>query len=319
MKALMYHYIREYNPEIPNLHFLEKDDFLKQLDFLDKKYGFITIEDFINSIKTSKNTKSGVVLTFDDGLVDHYEYVLPELVKRGLWGIFYIPGSILETKRILTVHKIQLLLAKFKSDQILDKLSSILTPSMIDPDLEEEHRSKIYLDQENHDRKLDIKALFNYTIKHKYKDQIADQLFSHFFTNEDDLFESTYLSVSQLKELSDSGMLIGSHAMNHHPMINLSNQLQEREIRQSFRLIEDCIGELEHKTFCYPQGLPHTFNHYSELLLERNKTLFSFAVESRDITKEDLLHNVQKLPRYDCNEFKHGISFLNKSMPYSKG
>lgn len=308
----MYHYIREFNPEMPNLHFLHRDDFLKQLDFLEKQYGFLTIEDFISAIKTSKNAKSGIVLTFDDGLVDHYEYVLPELVKRGLWGIFYIPASILQTKRILTVHKTQLLLARFRPQKILEKLSSILKDGMIDSDLEQINKTKIYLDQDNHSGELGIKTLFNYTIKHKYKDQIADELFSHFFQNEADLFESTYLSSTQLKELSDSGMLIGSHAMNHHPMINLNKQSQEREISQSFKLIERCLGELEYKTFCYPQGLPHTFNDYSELMLKKNETLFSFAVESRDITKEDLLYNVQKLPRYDCNEFKYGKSFINK-------
>jgi len=312
MKALMYHYIREFNPEIPNLHFLHRDDFCKQLDFLEQTFGFLTIKEFINSIKTSKSEKRGVVLTFDDGLVDHYEYVLPELVKRGLWGIFYIPASILETKRILTVHKTQLLLAKFRPEQILEKLSSILKAGMIDSDLEKKNKSKIYLDQDNHNGELGIKTLFNYTIKHKYKDQIADELFSHFFRNEDDLFESTYLSSSQIKELSDSGMLIGSHAMNHHPMINLSKQGQEREINQSFKLIETLLGDLEYKTFCYPQGLPHTFNHYSELILKQNETLFSFAVESRDICSDDLVHNIHKLPRYDCNEFKYGKSFINK-------
>ena len=115
-----------------------------------------------------------------------------------------------------------------------------------------------------------------------------------------------------LKEMSDGGMIIGSHAMNHHPMVNLSKEGQKNEIIESFRLISSCLAESNPQTFCYPQGLPHTFNEDTEQLLKERGTLFSFAVESRDITSSDLFYNEQKLPRYDCNEFKHGKSFITK-------
>ena len=42
MKAIMYHYVREFNKNLPNFRFLHINDFKKQLDFFEKKYGFVS-------------------------------------------------------------------------------------------------------------------------------------------------------------------------------------------------------------------------------------------------------------------------------------
>ena len=34
MKAIMYHYVQEYNPKLPYLKFLDFNNFKKQLDYL---------------------------------------------------------------------------------------------------------------------------------------------------------------------------------------------------------------------------------------------------------------------------------------------
>jgi len=41
-------------------------------------------------------------------------------------------------------------------------------------------------------------------------------------------------------------------------------------------------------------------------VLEENGCLFSFNVEPRDMTTQDILSRPQALPRYDCNMFPHG-------------
>ena len=42
----MYHYVREYDRNFPNLKFLRIKDFIKQLDFFSEKYGFCSKDDF---------------------------------------------------------------------------------------------------------------------------------------------------------------------------------------------------------------------------------------------------------------------------------
>ena len=85
MKAIMYHYVQEFNKNLPRLKFLHIDNFRKQLDFFESHYGFVSKKDFLDSLKTGEVNK-GVILTFDDGLKCHFDYVYKELIERNLWG-----------------------------------------------------------------------------------------------------------------------------------------------------------------------------------------------------------------------------------------
>ena len=71
MKAIMYHYVRPFDPEYPNFSNLDIDDFKKQLDFFESEYGFVNQEDFLSSFE-SKELPRGIILTFDDGLSCHH-------------------------------------------------------------------------------------------------------------------------------------------------------------------------------------------------------------------------------------------------------
>jgi len=101
--------------------------------------------------------------------------------------------------------------------------------------------------------------------------------------------------------MHENGMIIGSHTVNHPCMSKLAPDDQEREIHESFALIERTLGPLALKTFCYPYGGSHSFTPATERLLQNAGCHFSFSVEYRDIVAEDLLHRRQALPRYDCN------------------
>ena len=54
----------------------------------------------------------GSFLTFDDGLRDHRDFVLPVLRQRGLFGLFYVASGPAITGRILDVHKAQIALGR---------------------------------------------------------------------------------------------------------------------------------------------------------------------------------------------------------------
>ena len=79
----MYHYVRPSNKKNGNLRYLDKDHFQVQLDFFEKNYGFLSQEEFMYNFKNKIITKK-VLLTFDDGLKDHYNYVFPILKERNI-------------------------------------------------------------------------------------------------------------------------------------------------------------------------------------------------------------------------------------------
>lgn len=114
------------------------------------------------------------------------------------------------------------------------------------------------------------------------------------------------MSIKQLKEMSNNGMIIGSHTVNHKVLSKLNYEEQDYEISNSIDFIENEIGYKSIKTFCFPYGGNHSFNRDSLKILEKNKCDFSFSVASKNITMKNLSNNLLHLPRFDCNEFPNG-------------
>lgn len=305
MKAIMYHYVRSDNPELPYFRHLNIDDFVKQLEYFGNEYGFISKNEFKNSM-LSREPIQGVVLTFDDGFKDHYRYVFPELIKRNLWGIFYIPTSPFLTKKLIDVHRIHMLIGKYGGSVIADAMQEIITKAMLSHEHVNEFHSETYSRQNNDLSTNHVKRLLNYFIDYKYRENVIDQLMSSFFPNENDMIADFYMTEPELKKMHHNGMVIGSHTVNHPVMSKLPLNNQEKEIIDSFGFLESITGKTPLKTFCYPYGGFHTFTSETEELLEKNGCLFSFNVESRDICHEDITNRRQALPRYDCNQFPHG-------------
>lgn len=63
-----------------------------------------------------------------------------------------------------------------------------------------------------------------------------------------------FLAWNEIRELADSGITIGSHALSHRWLPDISDQEElKREISDSKKKIEDEIGK-EVRHFCYPVG-----------------------------------------------------------------
>jgi len=61
------------------------------------------------------------------------------------------------------------------------------------------------------------------------------------------------LSWSQVKEMSDAGVIFGSHSLTHRHLSRCDKVRLQAEVADSKKLIEDNVGR-EVKHFCYPYG-----------------------------------------------------------------
>ena len=306
LKAVMYHYVRPDDPDFPHFKHLHVEDFSRQMDWFADNVGFADRDAFLAAFDGAPPPE-GVVLTFDDGFRDHHEYVLPELARRGLWGIFYVPTAPLLHGGVLDVHRAHLLLGRFEAKEVAARLRQIVDEKMIDGDHRAEFQQSTYLWQQNPDDICYVKRMLNYFISYEYRHRILDELVDFFFGQEmQALGEKLYMSPQQLSDLVDAGMIVGSHSVSHRVMSRLPIDEQEREIGESFATLEELLGELTPRTFCYPYGGRHTFSGQTEALLTRHDVDFSFAVEPEDITLRHVRRRPQALPRYDCNMFPHG-------------
>jgi peptidoglycan/xylan/chitin deacetylase (PgdA/CDA1 family) len=306
MKAIMYHYIRPEPKGLPFFRYLHLDDFRSQLDLFEREHGFLSREDFLQALDSGDPAGPGVVLTFDDAFADHFDYVLPELRRRGLWGIFYIPTGMYQNGALLDVHRLHLLLGAFGGDAILAGLNNMISPEMLSQSHIEEFRSLAYDRQDNEANAAEVKLMLNYFISYEYGEEILDRLMHKFFNGTRLESESFYVSSKQINILQESGMIVGSHAVSHRMFSKLPVAEQKREIESSFDFLDRVTGGLEFRTFCFPYGGNDSFNAESERLLEEAGCAFSFKVEPRNITADDLSQRRQALPRFDCNRFQYG-------------
>ncbi len=311
MKAVMYHYVRKEEEQFPNFKFLHIEDFKKQLDYFTSNFGILHPEALKESVITGKKTE-GIVLTFDDGVKDHYNEVMPELVNRGLSGIFYVSSGVYESKRILGVHQLHLLLGRFSSKDVYHELKNMVSEEMLSHAHMQEFQTIPYSLQNNDEYTNGVKRMMNYLISYEYREDILDSLMHNFFGDDKELFDSFYLSTGEIKAMHEAGMVIGNHSKTHPVLSKLSYKEQQDEILPSFDYLENICIKLPYKTFCYPYGGFHSFTEETEQILNSSGCLFSFNVEARDISEDDLINRPQALPRYDCNYFPHGKLWENK-------
>jgi peptidoglycan/xylan/chitin deacetylase (PgdA/CDA1 family) len=313
MKAIMYHYVREAPGRLPYFRYLHVEDFARQLDWFAENHRFVTRDEFDNACRTSE-VPEGVVLTFDDGLVDHYECVLPLLKERGLFGIFYICSAPVERRKLLDVHRIHLILGRLGGEAAMQRLQRHLHDEMLGDAHRTEFREETYRNQVNDEATTTFKRMLNYWISYEHREAILNALFEGEFGDEGEIATAFYLSPAQIQEMDAAGMIVGSHSANHFLFSKLSVERQREELAESFGYLSRVLGKPV-TTFSYPYGGSHAFTCHTVSLLKEAGTLFSFDVNPRDITAEDLRDGRQALPRYDCNMFPHGKASLGAARP----
>lgn len=312
MKAIMYHYVRNTNKEFPFFRYLSTQNFIQQLDYFEKKYGFVTYNNFASFMRNNssyENIKNKVILTFDDGFKDHYKNVFPELIKRGLFGIFYIPTGVYSRQKALDVHRIHYLIGKVGGKKLIDYIENKIKPEMINEGEYNLFKETTYTNQENDHYTQQFKKTFNYYIKYEYREVFLDAIVKK-FSSDEEIFKNLYMSIDEIREMQQQGMIIGSHGVNHFVLSKLSIDEQEKEINNSFEFLENQLGKSDIKTFCYPYGGVETFNTDTKSILTNCECDFSFTTQARDIKLNDFTDDPQALPRYDCNMFPFGKSSL---------
>ncbi len=297
MLNIMYHYVRPDNRNYPFFKSINICTFRKQLDYFEKEYGFLSKKEYKSAVRSGNNPK-GVVLTFDDGFKDHFNYVLPELEARGLWGIFYISTGVYQKNKLLGVHRVHYLKGKFGAKLILDEALKIINNDMLDHNTMADFSNEAYAESNYEQDERRLGRLFNYHVNYKYRDKILDQLMDNFF-DEDALFKEVYLSVNEVKGLILSDNIVGAHTVSHKVLSRLSYQDQFDEIKRSFDFIDEIFHQ-DYKSFCYPYGYKSSYNE------DTLEVLSALGVDDACVFDDQPQGNEVcrfQLSRVDCNKF----------------
>ena len=297
--AVMYHYVRP--EETSNLKYLELAEFELMLDYLLEEFGIISREEWENFRNQGIRPK-GAILTFDDGLKDHFNFVAKVLKRRQLFGIFYVCTDPLMAKP-LVVHLTHYLLAHFNPNQVWEKLLSI------NEDLPEKiARDKIasfaYLNHDDPNLVKNIKKVVNWFGEDLGQQQLISDLFLEITGLNLQTFTSDwYLSAEDIKSMSAQGFEFGSHTCSHRLLSKLEASEIKYEIQESQSILTDIVSS-PIKSFCFPFGGKNSYN--SRVLEELKSLKFTDAFSvNQSIVKEESLF---ELSRFDCNTFKTRIN-----------
>ena len=299
---IMYHYVREVkHSNYPNLKALELNEFKKQISFFKKNFNFIdqnNLEEIISSKKIPN--KPSILLTFDDGLIDHYKYVFPILLKNKISGCFYPSIRALKQNEVLEVNKIQFILEKEKNRK---KILSEIEANLIK--LSGEKLEKFYNKIKQWSRFDDkdtffIKQLLQHLLHTKIRNKITNKLFQKTVNREEKDFASKlYMSSKNIKEMYLNKMFIGLHGSDHLWLKYLNKNEQEREIKNSLSFFSK-IGIKNNISMAYPYG---SYNKITLNLLKKYKIKFAFTTKPGSINSNNLMKRYL-FPRYDTNDFK---------------
>jgi len=304
----MYHYVRKFDSKFPYSKHKEIKDFINEIkNLISLGYEFKNVTEAIESLKKEEDLNKVVLLTFDDGLKDHFN-AAKILKNLGIQkGTFYIPTQPYLNNEILHVHNAHLILSKEgeKSLDLLFEACKHLDISITNHSnykIEKEIHKNSYFRNETSPKIKDFKRLINYYGSIGVRDLLLNEIkrrISIFKKAED-----VYLSFDEIKEISEMGFEIGSHGVSHTLLSRLDKEKQKEELSSSKKFLEKLISQ-DINSFCYPYGGKKSYNEYTLKLLKELNYHNAISVEERDINNETIENNLFEIPRYDCNQIKN--------------
>lgn len=304
VSIIMYHYVRSFaHSRYRNIKGIDIADFKNQIGYLIKNYNFITMEMLIDSIDNNSSLpEKSVLLTFDDGYKDHFEFVFPFLDKMKIQGSFFPSAKAITEHDVLDVNKIHFILAsEDNKSRIISEIFNELKKYRKDYDLESD---SYYYEKYAKSTRFDsaevifIKRILQVVLDEAIRKEITEKLFEKIVGVDAELFSrELYMDLDQIKCMHKNGMHIGSHGYDHYWLGLLTPDKQKYEIEKSLMFL-DLIGiDLKQWTMCYPYG--NYSDVTTELLNEYNcKLALTTEVNIADIHK----FNKFTLPRLDTND-----------------
>jgi peptidoglycan/xylan/chitin deacetylase (PgdA/CDA1 family) len=224
-----YHYIHD--PDVyryPGIHPIGMAEFRAQVEQLRDRVRFASpaeVEAFVLDGRALPGPS--VVLTFDDGLMDHWHAACEMLDPLGIKGAFFVCSRPALAKRALTVHKIQWLRAHTNPSDFATEFFSLIPPEL------RPNGHEAWVTQAERAYKYDtplvarLKFALNFVLPSELVDEVTSQMFVNRGIDEAGFCERTYMTESHLRSLADRGHVVGVHGHIHAPFSRLGDALSD--------------------------------------------------------------------------------------------
>jgi peptidoglycan/xylan/chitin deacetylase (PgdA/CDA1 family) len=250
-------------PHIRNYPYFTVSDFKRDLEQLLKYYKPVALSDLKNGDSQGRKMFH---LSFDDGLRQCFELIAPILIRKGIPATFFINPGFVDNRRLF--HRFKAGLLYTHQEKYPDSLA--------------------FFSQEG----VSPSGILNIPLNDApLLDRIAEQAgisFDEFLQK-----DQPYMTLQQIKELSDSGFTLGGHSWDHPEFWLIPEDEQYGHIQRSMQWIDtNCPQAL--KAFAFP----FTDDQISGRLLEtlfRNR-ICDLTFGTAGLKRDACAHHLQRLP-----------------------
>jgi peptidoglycan/xylan/chitin deacetylase (PgdA/CDA1 family) len=297
-----YHYVRDLpNTPFPKIKGMLLDDFRRQARELPELFEMASVSsalEFLNG--TYKPRRNLCLMTFDDGLREHYAEVTPILAEESIQGIFFLITACLEEHVVAPVHMNHFLMASLDFNSYRDAFLDTVRGLGFD-----ERALTIDSAVSRHTYPLDtldvarFKFLFNFALPPETRDLAVKKVFADHLGDEQSFSRELYLNWDEAREMQAAGMSMGGHTHNHRPLSTLDDEELAQDLTRCWQLIRKNLTSQAHWPFSYPYGKANSFNGKTIDLLRRLGFHFSLCTEKgKNLPGVDLF----AIRRLDCKD-----------------
>ncbi len=173
--------------------------FKKDLDYLLELFQPVKMSEYMGGNYLTEKNRIPMVLSFDDGLIQCYEEIMPMLISKGVPAVFFVNNAFIDNRGLFFRFKVSLLLEELENTSSAEKNKAA----------ELLHCSRSELRQ----RLLRISY-----VEREITDQVAGAWGISFDAYMKD--HPVYMSSIQIKKMLEEGFELGSHGIDH-PMFSL--------------------------------------------------------------------------------------------------
>lgn len=313
-----YHYVRDLpRTRFPEIKGMLLDEFRSQVKALPDVFEMATLEsafEFLNGKYTPR--RDLCLMTFDDGLREHYADVTPILADEQIQGLFFLISSCLQDGVVVPVHMNHFLMAHLGFEEYRFGFEKTLQDldygGQLSSETESANAKRTYpLDTKE---VAQFKYLFNFVLPAAIRDLAVKTLFEKYLGDERAFGAELYLNWSEAREMQKAGMILGGHSHEHRPLATLRYPELYQDLTKNWDLIQKNLQPQHLWPFSYPYGKSDSFNRNTVEILRQLGYRVSLCTEpGNNLPGIDLF----AIRRVDCKDILARAN--NQEIPYFTG
>ena len=302
--AVNFHYLRpKFDFPYPGIHGILPAQFASQLHLLRRVGQYISGPELRAAVEGQQPLpQNALVVTFDDGLREQFDYAWPILRELQIPAIFFVNTLPITTGTICAVHKIHLVRAHLDPEKFEQRLRHKAAQRGLSlsggADPAAATRQYAY----DTPAAAQLKFLLNFSLPPDQRDAIVAEIFEELFAGREmAMSRQLYMTPDQIAELGSHGA-IGSHAHDHLPLGLLPEAAIATQITLANKYLSDWAGYAPY-ALSYPYGSREASSLAVAKIAQHCGIRFAFTTEraaNPDLTRP--LH----LARFDNNDMPGG-------------